>query len=125
MQVQRYKDAKVQRRCRGGAEEVQRWWCREGAEVQRWCRGGAELVCRVQRCWCRGGAEEVGAGAKVQRLLYRGGADVQRLLCRGGTSCRGGIRCRGCAEVVVQSGWCSVQRSRGGGAEVELSLSRS
>ena len=65
--------AEVQRRCRGGAEVVQRWCrgaeevvrCRE-AEVQRWCRGGGESW--YTGCECRGGAWCRGSGgAEVQK----------------------------------------------------------
>ena len=78
----------MQRWCRGGAEEVQRWgtdvvqwwglerWCKaevvvprcKGGEEVLWCRGGcAELVLVVQRWLCRGGG--------VELVVQKGGSD--------------------------------------------------
>ena len=74
--------AGVQRRCRGGAEVVQRW-CRGAGEVVR-CRG-AEWWLLVQRC--RVGAEVVESpgtqvvSAEVVRGAEErgsGGAEVQK-----------------------------------------------
>jgi hypothetical protein len=63
-EVQRF--GRVAELQRYGGADVQR--CRD-AEVQRWCRGGAE----VQRCTCK---EEKMCGAEVQRW-YRDHAWVK------------------------------------------------
>jgi hypothetical protein len=93
-------EVQVQRRCKVGAEVVQRWCRGAGPEVvQRWCKGDAE-----------GGAE------KVQRQRSRG-SKVLRFWGAECTRCWGAVevqRCRGSADVLVQGASCAeVQRGRG------------
>ena len=90
-EVQRCRGAEEVVRCRG----AERWLLVQGAEVQRRCRGGAEVVQRRWRgaeeqrggCWCRGGAEVVESpgtqvvSAEVVRGAEErgsGGAEVQK-----------------------------------------------